>query len=67
MPLGEILILMGWATIEQVDQALIEQRRLRAAGSTEPLGKILVRHGAVKPEYVERVIADQPTSATWAT
>ncbi len=59
MPLGEILILMGWATLEQVDQALIEQRRLRKAGLVERLGEILVRQGAVHPAYIECVVAEQ--------
>ena len=67
MPLGAILILMGWATLAQVDQALIEQRHLRQDGRVERLGEILVRQGVVRPEHVERVIAEQPTFATWAT
>ncbi|MGH7475736.1 MAG: ATPase, T2SS/T4P/T4SS family [Longimicrobiales bacterium] len=51
--LGRLLIARGDATPEQVESALLEQRRTR-----ERLGEILVRHG-VSEERVARALAAQ--------
>ncbi len=45
--LSEHLIAQGHVTPEQLERALLEQIHLRASGNHEPLGEILLRHGAV--------------------
>jgi hypothetical protein len=52
--LGEYLIAQGHVTPDQLERALIEQIRLRASGAHEPLGEILLRHGAVDAAILQR-------------
>ena len=52
--LGEYLIAQGHVTPDQLECALIEQIRLRASGAHEPLGEILLRHGAIDAAVLQR-------------
>lgn len=52
--LGEYLIAQGHVTPEQLERALLEQIRLRVSGTHEPLGEILLRHGAVDATILQR-------------
>ena len=58
MRLGDYLIMKGWVTLEQVDHALAEQRRLRAAGVEQRLGTLLLMHGHVGPAQLAAAFAE---------
>jgi hypothetical protein len=65
MRLGELLVQKGWATRENVESALEEQRCIRARGDDEWLGQILLRHEHVDPDHLASALAEQPS--TWAS
>lgn len=52
--LSEYLIAQGHIDPNQLEHALLEQIRLRASGKHEPLGAILLRHGAVDATVLQR-------------
>jgi hypothetical protein len=53
---GEYLVIVGAITEEQLSRALLEQTRLRQAGRSEPIGKILVRAGVVDVAALQNAI-----------
>lgn len=57
--LGEYLIAEGRLQPEQLERALVEQIRLRQAGAHEPLGEILLRHGAVDVSALQHAYQKQ--------
>ena len=58
MRLGDYLVMKGWVTSEQVEQALEEQRRLRGLGIEERLGTLLLLFGHVQPEQLAQAFAE---------
>lgn len=58
MRLGDYLIMKGWVTLEQVDDALAEQRRLRTAGVEQRLGTLLLMRGHVGPAQLATAFAE---------
>ncbi|MCS6938300.1 MAG: hypothetical protein NZM94_03460 [Roseiflexus sp.] len=52
--LSEYLIANGHIAPDQLERALLEQIRLRVSGKHEPLGEILLRHGAVDATVLQR-------------
>ena len=58
MRLGDYLIMKGWITLAQVDDALAEQRRLRAAGVEQRLGTLLLMQGHVGPAQLATAFAE---------
>ena len=60
IPLGEILLGLGYARTDQVKQALETQQATRKPGAPRPrLGEILVERGLVTAEQVARALAYQ--------
>lgn len=57
---GAFLVLQGVATITQVEQALVAQRRLRAAGLAERLGTVLLLMSQVTPDQLANACAALP-------
>lgn len=52
--LSEYLIAKKHVTPEQLERALLEQIHLRISGTHEPLGAILLRHGVVDTDVLQR-------------
>jgi hypothetical protein len=57
MRLGDYLIMQAWVTLDQVEEALAEQRRLRASGVEMRLGTLLLMHGHVGPAQLAAAFA----------
>jgi two-component system, chemotaxis family, sensor kinase CheA len=57
--LGEILVQAGSLTAHELDDALQIQREDSAAGSPQPIGRILAGQGMVAPQVVEAALAKQ--------
>jgi hypothetical protein len=62
MRLSELLIQRGWVTQQQIDEAVEEQRRLRAAGVHIRLGIILIIQHRLKPEQLAAALVLAPTN-----
>ncbi len=59
--LGEYLIEHGFITMPQLEQALVEQQRLRSSvqGGRVPLGDVLIRLGMLTPDMLAGVLVEQ--------
>ncbi len=64
--LSEYLIARGHVTPDQLERALLEQIRLHTSGKHEPLGEILLRHGAVDATVLQRAFQQQMHDAMTA-
>lgn len=54
--IGDYLVAQGLITIDQRDEALIEQRRLRSHGDLIPVGDLLLRRGWITPRNLARAL-----------
>lgn len=59
--LGDYLIAQGWVTVEQVEHALSEQKRLERDGVPQRLGTILLRTGHLNQEQLAAALANGRT------
>lgn len=56
---GQIALARGWADLDQVEGAILEQQRLRRINLRFRMGEILVRNGALTPEQVRTILSQQ--------
>lgn len=56
--LGDYLVQRGWVTLEQVELALAEQRRLRELGLQQRLGAILLMNGQLQADQLAVALAE---------
>src|SRR6185436_11043075 len=63
-PLGQLALSRGLITAAQLDSALAEQDRLRAAGQrVRPLGEILIAAGALSPAQLTPLLKEAQVEA----
>lgn len=56
---GQIAMRKGWIGIAELEQALLEQERLRRTNLHFRIGEILVRQGALSVEAVREILSEQ--------
>jgi predicted Ser/Thr protein kinase len=56
--LGQVLVQNRWCTLQQVNEALLLQRRLKAENRKPPLGVLLLERGTVSEENLRRALAE---------
>ena len=62
LPLGDYLIRQGWATTEQLEHAVEQQRALRAEGVEQSLGTLLMMYGHVRLDELAVAFAESSES-----
>ncbi|MGE3166990.1 MAG: hypothetical protein AB7O52_18955 [Planctomycetota bacterium] len=56
---GQIALARGWADLNQVEGAILEQQRLRRVNLRFRMGEILVRNGVLSAEQVRTILSQQ--------
>ncbi len=59
LPVGSYLLQLGYATPDQILEALKEQQRRAAIGASWPIGDILIAQGIIQPRVLTAVLMIQ--------
>lgn len=59
---GDLAVTLRFCTQEAIDGGLLVQQQIRACGSNQRLGEILVARGALRPHQVHSVLSSQGKS-----